>query len=356
MDSRWASSLLGFNKDPQYNFYNYACLVCCLAAVSSYYGHSLNPQEMNNKLKALGPGAGFTINAGNYVRGAITKVFSDIKERLITTPAPLTDGQWGEIKTNLDAEHPVMLQIDVNPRTVQNETHYVLAVDYNPSDENDVTIMDPLGGKLRSLKDYLGWYRPSMRKTVEKYILFNGPKPKAQDPGAVVVPGDVYPDIIHGSTEWDKTSAEYLPEKNPKQTGFEEVQRVVNGYKSLATQRENERNDAQKARAVAETQVGNLTEKLANIEAKCQREIELKNAEIDALSSNSKAIEKLKGEYQGTISALESQLRDAQKASGLANTRITELENELEAAKKGKEVMDQANILKQILELVFGKR
>ncbi len=356
MDSRWGSKLLGFNKDPKYNFYNFACLICCEAMVSLYYGKDETPVTINDKLKALGPGAGFVAGSGNYVWQAISKLHPEIKERVVTAPAPLTDGQLGEIKSNLDNGHPVMLQIDVNPRTVENDTHYVLAVDYNPNDENDLTIADPLGGQARSLKEYLGWYRPSARKTIEKYILFNGPKVTHQDPGSVTVPGNIYPDIIHGSTEWDKTSTEYLPERDPKKTNFEDVQRVVNGYKSRSTQLENERNEALKKQALAEQEVVNQKDKLANELAKCQREIDVKNAEISALSGTAKAIEKLRGEYQATISALEIQLREAQKAKGLADTEVTTLKSKLEAAEKGKEISEQTGILAALFEKLFGKR
>jgi hypothetical protein len=90
---------------------------------------------------------------------------------------PVSDTQVKQIKDALDAGYPVLLHIDYNPKDVDDDMHWVVAVAYNPSDENDFTIVDPIDGTLKSLKKYLGWFRPSFRRTVIDYCLLIGKAP-----------------------------------------------------------------------------------------------------------------------------------------------------------------------------------
>jgi len=170
MDNRWGSALLGFNTDPRYNIHNYGCLLVCLAIVACYHGKNVTPKDMNELLKDVG---GFS-NGGCYNWGAISKIFKDIEERWVGTPRPLTDSQMDSIKEALDSGFPVIAQLDYNPRTAKLDMHYVLFIGYNPEDENDFTIVDPLGGKVVSLKKYLGWWRPNARRTIEQFIIYEG--------------------------------------------------------------------------------------------------------------------------------------------------------------------------------------
>ena len=171
-DSRWGSILLGFNTDPKFNLANYGCLITCLSMASCYYGFDNTPQEINDKLKKV---QGF-VTGGNYVWNAIEKVI-DIEENFFRTPTALTDIQVQDIKKQLDAGYPVMLEIDSVPSTSGLDMHFVLAVGYNPADENDITIVDPWDGAVKSLKAYLGWFRPTMRKTIEGYSVLIGNVP-----------------------------------------------------------------------------------------------------------------------------------------------------------------------------------
>ena len=170
-DVRWSQDVLGFNKEPQYNIYNYGCLISCLAMISSYYGSTVNPQTINNMLKTV---KGFNVGGGDYIWGSLTKIYNNIEENKVNTPLTLTNDQINSIKTALDNGYPVMVQLDVNPKTVTLDMHYVLIIGYDPSDENNFIIADPLGGTIDSLKKYLGWWRPSARKTIEQYIIYKG--------------------------------------------------------------------------------------------------------------------------------------------------------------------------------------
>lgn len=171
-DSRWGSILLGFNTEYQYNIYNYGCLLCCLSMVGAYYSEDLNPKELNEELKKVG---GFT-NGGDYVWGTMQKIYTNVHEVLIRVgeKIALSNLHMEQIRDSLDKGYPVMLHIDYNPKTVKDDMHWVLAVDYNSNDENDITIVDPLGGMLCSLKKYLGWFRPSARNSIIDYVIYTG--------------------------------------------------------------------------------------------------------------------------------------------------------------------------------------
>lgn len=162
-DSRWGSIALGLNTDKKYTIGGWGCLTSSLGMVVD-----VTPDAMNTKLLALGENVGFWKGTGYYCWGAFTKLFG-IKERLVNTPAKLTDGQIKEIQVALDNGYPVMLGIDADPMDYDYDTHYVLAVDY--SGEN-FTIADPWVGTLRPLKDYCYATKPTARDTIEQYIVY----------------------------------------------------------------------------------------------------------------------------------------------------------------------------------------
>lgn len=326
MDSRWAKQLLGFNTGSTFNFYNFACLISTLAEVSRYYGHDETPVTINEKLRNLGSGQGFQAGSGNYVWGGITKIFSDIKEIKTECPGKLTDAQIGEIKSALDKGFPVMVQIDVNPKTVANDTHYSALVDYDPNDENNFTLADTLGGQTVSLKKYLGWLRPSARESIYKYVIYEGVVPEK----GVLVPVNIYPQIIHNSTQWDKTVAEYIPSADPKSTQFEDVRAVVGGIKSRATTQENRANEAEKNLAVANVEIENQKQKVANVRVECQNTIDSLSRDISSLSIQVKDLESVRGQ----LLAAQTQLRDAQKEVGKKDLVIAGLQSDLDVCQK----------------------
>jgi len=175
-DSKWSNDILGFNAtNSGFDIYNYGCLITCIAMVLEYYGKKETPKDVNEDFRDSN---GFPPNSGNYVWGSAQKTFKQIKEEVHTiTPYSLTDEQMQEIRGSLDIGYPVMVELDYNPKTVKLDMHFVLIVGYNPADENDFVIIDPLGGVERSLKHYLGWFRPNARKTIESYTIFKGEIP-----------------------------------------------------------------------------------------------------------------------------------------------------------------------------------
>ena len=162
----WGKEKLG-NSDLEIE--DFGCLMTNLTNIANYFGHAINPSTMNKKIIEI---AGF-LNA-DYKWGALPKIFSDIKEKYQRTPIKLTDEQVAEIKQSIDDGNPVMIWIDYNPATAKNDMHWVVVVGYDCNDENNFTIIDPIDGKTRSLKEYLKFLIGSMRRTIEAFVIYSG--------------------------------------------------------------------------------------------------------------------------------------------------------------------------------------
>jgi hypothetical protein len=298
--------------------------------LSQYFGKGETPATINEKLKGVN---GF-VTGGNYIWGSITKIHKDITETVIETPLPLTDGQINKIKQEIDEGYPVMCQIDYNPQTVKSDQHFVLIVGYNPAEENDFTIADPLGGAEVSLKKYLGWLKPSARKSIDKFICYRGPKPKIT---ADMIPilKEHFKVFVHNDQQWHKLIAYLELGTDPNTTQFEDVQRVIAGYKSNKTDLENRLNNKEEELRRALTEIENQKDKLANTIKECQTTIDLKNAECKALAQNASNVSKLKEEYEGKILLIQGNLREAQKTVGLKDLEISSLKSQLSACKNG---------------------
>lgn len=333
-DQRWGPNLLGFNTQAPYDMTNFGCLVTCWAMVDRYFGKDTDPGRLNATYVSMGPGKAFVKGGGDYIPGGNNLAFGDIKEVRTLTPSLITDAQIAEIKNAIDNGYPVIIGIDYNPRDVDYDSHFVTIVDYNPNDENDFTIADPITGTTRSLKDYLGWYKPNARNTIESYVIVTGPKPKLEA-GTIPVLKTDFVNLVHNSTEYDKIVAYLKPGADPKTTQFEELQTIVAGIKSRQTDLENQLKQAIADKELALKEVENQKDKLANTIAECQRAIKLKEAEFNALKATIPDMEKLESQYKGTIAGLEGELREAQKTIGLRDLEITSLKNEIARLKSG---------------------
>ena len=93
---------------------------------------------------------------------------------------------------------------------------------------------------------------------------------------------------------------------------------------------ENQLKQAIEKGKITEQEVANQKDKLANMEAECQRELKQAKDEYVALKATVPDTEKLRGSYEGRISELEGQLREAQKQIGLRDLEISRLTGEAE--------------------------
>jgi len=323
-DTRWCTHLLGFNSAPQYTIYNYGCLLCCIASVCKYYGITTDPLTLNAAL-CNPQDPGFAANSGEYLWGKLKDYFPTLSDSLVQTPDLLTDVQMGDIKNKIDSGIPVLLWIDYNPKTVQNDMHWVVAIAYNQADENDITIADPLGGIIHSLKDYLGWFKPSARSTIQGYGVITGPVPQVGQSNTVPVNTDVFPNLVHGDTQWEKTIAKYMVGTDPNQAMAEDLQKVIGGIQSLTTAAQNQLTMQKGDLAAAQQQVKNVSEELANEEAQRQADQTLYTTQLDALKASGSHVTQISQSYESRIKGLQEQIKSLlQDKSSLAvqNARL----------------------------------
>lgn len=339
MDSRWGKVLLGFNTQSNYNIYNYGCLITCLAMVAKYYGYDATPVIINDGLKDKKQ----FVNGGLYVWGGITKLYSKISEKLVRTPTPLTDAQYAEIKASLDKGFPVMLYIDYNPNTVEPDQHYVLCIGYNPSDENDLTIADPLGGTAKSLKSYLKGTKPTMRKTVEQYIIYEGTVPTT---GGVVDPSKLTSDQLD---ELD------YPKKNPE-GNIRKIYFYVTEWWIEKTARIKAEETADDTRKDCEEQIKNLESKQKDEIKKVQDD--LNNQFAIQLQNDQTKYQNMVSEYEGKLTDKQLLIDDLVSKGVQKDTKIKDLETSLENLKNDKlEKLDAVQLFNLLVAKLFsGKK
>jgi hypothetical protein len=332
-DSQWKDKLIGFNTDPKYNFHDFGCLQCQLGNCAVYYGKDETPAGINDKLIGV---AGFVPDTGLYVHGSITKIYPDITERVVQTPDRLTDAQMQEIQLALDDGHFVIFQIDYNPKTIARDDHFVGVIGYNPKDENDFLILDSLGGSTKSLKAYLGYFKPDARKTIEEYFIYSGTPalppivdepaekpveapaepaaPAVEQPkvetGGTYLPSN-YDDIVHGSTQWDQIVSYLELGKTPKDAQFEDAKRVIAGLKSAKTDYSNKKIDTDKKVASLEVELTNKDKEIGRLEGEVASIEKLKNAEINTLKNNTPNFDSYRKIAEGIISGVKGDLKTA---------------------------------------------
>lgn len=165
---------------------------------------------------------------------------------------------------------------------------------------------------------------------------------------------------LNNSDKWRGLIWWMLPGESPEDTPLDKVQNVINGIRSRVTAVEGERDNARSELKIAQQGVLNQKDKVANTEAKCQRDIQAKELEISVLKESSPNLEKLKGQYEGTITLLEGQLREAQKQGGIKDLAIAELQAKLdakiEAAKpvQNPKTFDIVKLVKDLLNKILG--
>jgi len=325
-DSRWGTSFLGFNTKIPFNMANYGCYVTAWAMVCRYYGKDVDPKTLNDKLKTLSVGKGFA-NGGDYVPGGVNLLFGDIKENRVVTPTLLTDAQFSDIRTAIDNGYPVIIGIDVSPKTVEYNSHFVVVVGYNTSEENDLTIADPIGGLERSLKYYLGWFKPDAKKTIESYVITSGPKPKVTA-DTIIVSKDHYDLYMRNHDKWHMMVHYLKPDSDPNSAVFEDLRTIVAGIKSRQTDLENQLSVIGGRLAISETEGLNNADQISRLQEQLLKAHKSKKAEIDALIATMPDVSKIRGQYEGTILDLQGQVDQAKKAEGQAKINLAKCEGE----------------------------
>lgn len=316
------------------------CLLCDVTNVLNLYGHTINPAQLADLLR---DNQGLS---GNFFKwDAIPRLFSDVKLGGVVGGIvnALTKTQMDAIRSKIDNGWPVLLQIDTIPATSDLDEHWVEAIDY---DGDDFIIFDPWDGAIKRITSW----GVTPQKLIYAYAWYEGNKTVVSK--MISIATTLYELLVKKATQWDKTALKYVPNKDSKDTLFEEVQSVVAGYLSLATTAQTNETEVRKLLAISLTEVENQKDKVANITKDCQKTIQLKQGEIDALIASGKNVEKLKEQYEGTIVNLQSELRESQKQGGIKDIQITTLKSENESLLKNQSKTYKVG---QLLSMIWEK-
>ena len=147
-DNRWTNTILGYNTQAYENIGRFGCLLTCLTMAVNFFGKNENPITLNQKLKNVG---GF-VNGGSYVYNSIEKVFSDTDEGWVII-------SFDSIKSKIDNNQPVIVEVDFNPNTSSWDQHWVLVTGYQ--DNGELIINDPYHNHSK-ISQYKGGYRTSI--------------------------------------------------------------------------------------------------------------------------------------------------------------------------------------------------
>lgn len=149
-DPRWAKTLLGFSGWE--NIGLYGCLVNAFANVASAQGTDLNPQQVNDELKAKGL---FVIDEYSQiadVRGyaALSQIapHSQFVEQMNWPGDQLAPFSYFDVGTSVDTE--IIIKIDYHPETAGIQSHYCRVIGLNTT-KNDILIVDSWDGQRKWL-------------------------------------------------------------------------------------------------------------------------------------------------------------------------------------------------------------
>lgn len=364
LQESYKNILLGLNTDPKYNFYNYGCTLFSMASALRYYGYNETPETLNAKLIELSRQTnhqfGFVKDSGIYIWGSLNKLFPMVSERRVMTPQALTDAQVNEIRGALDQGYPVLVEVDYNPATLPIEMHFLNIVDYDPADENNMTGADPLGGKIIPMKAYFSWAKFGIRKIIEQYVIISGPVhksvpkppepesttpapapeptpqapeqdqpsvpsnpqptanpvPETPTPPEVAEPSPAVPPVTDPEpTPAEATNAtmdhvlasvvDYLEiNKQPHDTSFEDIRRVIAGIKSNATDYWNKKEAAEKQLVSVEPTLKSLHDRIGNLEGELTRQAKAHKAEVEAIESTVQSPRNLKRQFDAIYGEL----------------------------------------------------
>lgn len=168
------------------------------------------------------------------------------------------------------------------------------------SDENKV--------RLNTANGYKGFINPLP-------VLIELNKGGVMPVGNTVVANDVYSKLVGNSDKWDKTVKYVELPSDPSATAFEDVQRVIGGLKSRATDLQNQLNASAAELKNRVEQVSRQEDQLTN-EAKLRQDLTIKLNQSVKIDGDSRAL------LEGQISTLQAQVDSIAKEKGGLNTDL----------------------------------
>lgn len=185
-------------------------------------------------------------------------------------------------------------------------------------------LTDANGVRLNQNNGFYGWLDPDKNAT---WDITNPSKPVDSEP-IVCHPASENTNLVHGSTQWDSTVQAYMPENtDPKATQFEDVQRVVAGYKSTASDSQNKLVQVSGQLAVAESEIQNKDEQVSRLKDQVLQEQNLRLELVKNLNKAQKGYTDTVSLYEGQLKTKQGQIDSAMVQVGTLKNQIAQLTN-----------------------------
>jgi hypothetical protein len=178
---------------------------------------------------------------------------------------------------------------------------------------------DDKANRINTNNGQLGYIDPLPR--LLQFLDINKPMGKIQ------IESEVFEKLVGKSTKWDQIHKYLELSGDPKDTSFEDAQRVVAGYKSRVTDLQNQLAKESSERQNREEQVGRLKTQVTESE-------KLQEALQSKLTEAMKSIGSTQTVYEDRIKVMQGQIDEAGKQKGKLNTQISELKMEIENLKQ----------------------
>jgi hypothetical protein len=226
-------------------------------------------------------------------------------------------------------------KIVTNARGGQSWHNYGLAVDVAFQKDGKLSYDSGLYAKIAPIGKRLGFiWGGDWKKFIDKpHFAWHPDVTLAQAQAGKRPKGDSVPDkfIQVQIKDWEKVLSNSLIcddvykyvelSGDPAKASFEEVQRVIGGFKSRST-------DLQNKLTTAETEVKNRTEQVGRLKERLLETAKLHNEELTKLKTASKGIEEIRGLYEARVKVLEGQLDVCGVEKGKLAQKIAELQQE----------------------------
>ncbi len=184
-DPRWHDKR--YSPQSSNTFCQSGCLVCSVASLAAWAGYDVDPVTFAEKAAEAGAFEGAELKHHGRVSVEETPVAEFANNEAVADAFPCLEWHedsyhhWASAPADLDLlarlldKHPVVVQLDFDPRDRDIDTHFVLAYEYVPApdEENwmndDLGIMDPMTGYTSVLSyfnpKWWGHYMESKRVT-----------------------------------------------------------------------------------------------------------------------------------------------------------------------------------------------
>jgi hypothetical protein len=164
-NSQWASELLGYNTQSQFNIGMYGCLITSFGCYINK-----NPHDVNELLKANN---GY-VNGGNFVwsKSSVLELQQTYQSPYYSDP--VTSQGLSKMRSLLDQGLPLITHIDFDPSTVTDDQHWLIVYGYDDNDvffahdpwtDSDITL-DVYGGAKRCVYEWRA-YDVTLQKDVQ---------------------------------------------------------------------------------------------------------------------------------------------------------------------------------------------